>query len=144
MPYVIPDNPVANQVPQNMTLRQKKSGVNVLRTVQENIDVAGDRHRLSGVLNTPGVYTLMWATRRSFCRRGQSAAECDGKKSRGGVRDPLAGQLVDIEMIRLVAEDGGLAALMIRVRLAHVAHILVCVQNSRRNSNHTAMSTFAE
>ncbi|KAG8917319.1 carbamoyl-phosphate synthase (glutamine-hydrolyzing) cpa2 [Tulasnella sp. 417] len=52
---------VGGQLPQNIALRLKKSGVTVLGTDPENIDMAEDRHKFSKVLDSIGVDQPEWA-----------------------------------------------------------------------------------
>ncbi|KIO34014.1 hypothetical protein M407DRAFT_240864 [Tulasnella calospora MUT 4182] len=52
---------VGGQLPQNIALRLKKSGVNVLGTDPEDIDMAEDRHKFSKVLDSIGVDQPEWA-----------------------------------------------------------------------------------
>jgi carbamoyl-phosphate synthase large subunit len=56
-------NPHASpgQLPQNIALRLKESGINVLGTDPSKIDMAEDRHKFSGVLDTIGVDQPEWA-----------------------------------------------------------------------------------
>lgn len=51
---------IIGQLPQNIALRLKKSGVNVLGTDPENIDVAEDRHKFSSILDSVGVDQPEW------------------------------------------------------------------------------------
>ncbi|KAH8926066.1 carbamoyl-phosphate synthase [Atractiella rhizophila] len=51
---------VGGQLPQNIALRLKKSGVNVLGTDPEMIDSAEDRHKFSSVLDSIGVDQPEW------------------------------------------------------------------------------------
>ena len=48
------------QLPQNIALRLKHSGVNVLGTDPENIDHAEDRHKFSSILDKIGVDQPEW------------------------------------------------------------------------------------
>ena len=48
------------QLPQNIALRLKENGVNVLGTDPENIDMAEDRHTFSSVLDKIGVDQPEW------------------------------------------------------------------------------------
>ena len=48
------------QLPQNIALRLKESGVKVLGTDPENIDKAEDRHKFSSVLDRIGVDQPEW------------------------------------------------------------------------------------
>ena len=50
----------AGQLPQNIALRLKQSGVNVLGTDPEMIDAAEDRHKFSSVLDAIGVDQPAW------------------------------------------------------------------------------------
>ncbi|ESK93651.1 carbamoyl-phosphate synthase arginine-specific large chain [Moniliophthora roreri MCA 2997] len=52
---------VGGQLPQNIALRLKNSGVNVLGTDPEQIDNAEDRHKFSSVLDSIGVDQPEWA-----------------------------------------------------------------------------------
>ncbi|KAJ3749432.1 hypothetical protein DFH05DRAFT_1413669 [Lentinula detonsa] len=52
---------VGGQLPQNIALRLKKTGVNVLGTDPEQIDNAEDRHKFSSVLDSIGVDQPEWA-----------------------------------------------------------------------------------
>jgi carbamoyl-phosphate synthase large subunit len=52
---------LAGQLPQNIALRLKQSGVNVLGTDPEKIDTAEDRHKFSAVLDSIGVDQPEWA-----------------------------------------------------------------------------------
>jgi carbamoyl-phosphate synthase large subunit len=49
------------QLPQNIALRLKESGVNVLGTDPEQIDRAEDRHKFSAILDSVGVDQPDWA-----------------------------------------------------------------------------------
>jgi carbamoyl-phosphate synthase large subunit len=49
------------QLPQNIALRLKQSGVTVLGTDPEQIDTAEDRHKFSAVLDSIGVDQPDWA-----------------------------------------------------------------------------------
>ncbi|KAA1470563.1 carbamoyl-phosphate synthase [Dentipellis sp. KUC8613] len=51
---------VGGQLPQNIALRLKHSGVNVLGTDPEKIDMAEDRHKFSSVLDKIGVDQPEW------------------------------------------------------------------------------------
>ncbi|KAF7793491.1 hypothetical protein EIP86_004603 [Pleurotus ostreatoroseus] len=51
---------VGGQLPQNIALRLKHSGVNVLGTDPENIDHAEDRHKFSSILDKIGVDQPEW------------------------------------------------------------------------------------
>ncbi|KAH9067604.1 carbamoyl-phosphate synthase [Lactarius vividus] len=51
---------VGGQLPQNIALRLKESGVKVLGTDPENIDMAEDRHKFSSVLDKIGVDQPEW------------------------------------------------------------------------------------
>lgn len=57
--FLIHDFP-AGQLPQNIALRLKKTGVNVLGTDPEQIDRAEDRHKFSSVLDSIGVDQPEW------------------------------------------------------------------------------------
>lgn len=61
MPCLIADQSRAGQLPQNIALRLKESGVNVLGTDPEKIDMAEDRHKFSAVLDSVGVDQPAWA-----------------------------------------------------------------------------------
>ncbi|KAF8578509.1 carbamoyl-phosphate synthase [Ramaria rubella] len=52
---------VGGQLPQNIALRLKHSGVNVLGTDPEKIDTAEDRHKFSSVLDSVGIDQPDWA-----------------------------------------------------------------------------------
>lgn len=52
--------PWLGQLPQNIALRMKQSGVNVLGTDPEQIDTAEDRHKFSSVLDKIGVDQPEW------------------------------------------------------------------------------------
>ncbi|KAJ3715934.1 carbamoyl-phosphate synthase [Lentinula guzmanii] len=52
---------VGGQLPQNIALRLKNTGVNVLGTDPEQIDNAEDRHKFSSVLDSIGVDQPEWA-----------------------------------------------------------------------------------
>ncbi|KAF9073581.1 carbamoyl-phosphate synthase [Rhodocollybia butyracea] len=52
---------VGGQLPQNIALRLKQTGVNVLGTDPEQIDNAEDRHKFSSVLDSIGVDQPEWA-----------------------------------------------------------------------------------
>jgi carbamoyl-phosphate synthase large subunit len=52
---------LAGQLPQNIALRLKQTGVNVLGTDPEQIDRAEDRHKFSSVLDSIGVDQPEWA-----------------------------------------------------------------------------------
>ena len=49
------------QLPQNIALRLKESGVNVLGTDPSQIDRAEDRHKFSAILDSVGVDQPEWA-----------------------------------------------------------------------------------
>lgn len=51
----------AGQLPQNIALRLKESGVAVLGTDPVQIDTAEDRHKFSSVLDSIGVDQPEWA-----------------------------------------------------------------------------------
>ncbi|KAH9174924.1 carbamoyl-phosphate synthase [Lactarius sanguifluus] len=51
---------VGGQLPQNIALRLKESGVKVLGTDPENIDMAEDRHKFSSVLDKIGIDQPEW------------------------------------------------------------------------------------
>ncbi|CAE6341763.1 unnamed protein product [Rhizoctonia solani] len=51
---------VGGQLPQNIALRLKETGINVLGTDPEKIDMAEDRHKFSGVLDNIGVDQPEW------------------------------------------------------------------------------------
>ncbi|KAH8828219.1 carbamoyl-phosphate synthase [Flagelloscypha sp. PMI_526] len=52
---------VGGQLPQNIALRLKQTGVNVLGTDPEQIDNAEDRHKFSAVLDSVGIDQPNWA-----------------------------------------------------------------------------------
>ncbi|KAG8830288.1 carbamoyl-phosphate synthase (glutamine-hydrolyzing) cpa2 [Serendipita sp. 400] len=52
---------VGGQLPQNIALRLKESGVNVLGTDPDQIDRAEDRHKFSAILDSVGVDQPEWA-----------------------------------------------------------------------------------
>ncbi|KAJ3575068.1 hypothetical protein NP233_g1352 [Leucocoprinus birnbaumii] len=52
---------VGGQLPQNIALRLKNSGINVLGTDPEQIDMAEDRHKFSSVLDSIGVDQPEWS-----------------------------------------------------------------------------------
>lgn len=54
------NSPFAGQLPQNIALRLKQTGVNVLGTDPEQIDRAEDRHKFSSVLDSIGVNQPEW------------------------------------------------------------------------------------
>lgn len=49
------------QLPQNIALRLKNSGISVLGTDPEQIDMAEDRHKFSSVLDSIGVDQPEWS-----------------------------------------------------------------------------------
>ncbi len=49
------------QLPQNIALRLKQNGINVLGTDPEQIDMAEDRHKFSSVLDSIGVDQPEWS-----------------------------------------------------------------------------------
>jgi carbamoyl-phosphate synthase large subunit len=51
---------ILGQLPQNIALRLKQNGVNVLGTDPEQIDTAEDRHKFSSVLDSTGVDQPEW------------------------------------------------------------------------------------
>ena len=51
---------VIGQLPQNIALRLKQTGVNVLGTDPEKIDSAEDRHKFSSILDSIGVDQPEW------------------------------------------------------------------------------------
>ena len=51
---------VAGQLPQNIALRLKQNGVNVLGTDPEKIDNAEDRHKFSSILDSIEVDQPAW------------------------------------------------------------------------------------
>ncbi|KAF8161268.1 carbamoyl-phosphate synthase [Crassisporium funariophilum] len=57
---------VGGQLPQNIALRLKHSGVNVLGTDPEQIDTAEDRHKFSSVLDRIGVDQPEWTEATSL------------------------------------------------------------------------------
>lgn len=54
------------QLPQNIALRLKNSGVNVLGTDPEQIDNAEDRHKFSSILDSIGVDQPDWTEASSL------------------------------------------------------------------------------
>jgi carbamoyl-phosphate synthase large subunit len=52
---------LAGQLPQNIALKLKDAGVNVLGTDPRMIDKAEDRHKFSAVLDSIGVDQPAWA-----------------------------------------------------------------------------------
>ncbi|TFK20781.1 carbamoyl-phosphate synthase subunit arginine-specific large [Coprinopsis marcescibilis] len=56
---------VGGQLPQNIALRLKQAGVNVLGTDPEQIDRAEDRHKFSSILDSIGVDQPEWIEARS-------------------------------------------------------------------------------
>ena len=59
-PYGLSFKHPLGQLPQNIALRLKQSGVNVLGTDPEKIDTAEDRHKFSSVLDKVGVDQPEW------------------------------------------------------------------------------------
>ncbi|ORY29351.1 putative carbamoyl-phosphate synthase arginine-specific large chain [Naematelia encephala] len=57
---------VGGQLPQNIALRLKHSGVNVLGTDPEQIDNAEDRHKFSSILDSVGVDQPAWTEATSL------------------------------------------------------------------------------
>nr|XP_019015158.1 carbamoyl-phosphate synthase arginine-specific large chain [Kwoniella pini CBS 10737]OCF53939.1 carbamoyl-phosphate synthase arginine-specific large chain [Kwoniella pini CBS 10737] len=57
---------VGGQLPQNIALRLKNSGVNVLGTDPEQIDNAEDRHKFSSILDSIGVDQPAWTEATSL------------------------------------------------------------------------------
>ncbi|EJT96748.1 carbamoyl-phosphate synthase [Dacryopinax primogenitus] len=57
---------VGGQLPQNIALRLKHSGVTVLGTDPERIDSAEDRHKFSGILDKAGVDQPAWTEASSI------------------------------------------------------------------------------
>ena len=57
---------VGGQLPQNIALRLKNSGVNVLGTDPEQIDNAEDRHKFSSILDAAGVDQPAWTEAASL------------------------------------------------------------------------------
>ena len=57
---------VGGQLPQNIALRLKESGVNVLGTDPEQIDNAEDRHKFSSILDSVGVDQPAWVEATSL------------------------------------------------------------------------------
>ena len=57
---------VGGQLPQNIALRLKQSGVNVLGTDPEQIDNAEDRHKFSSILDSVGVDQPAWTEATSL------------------------------------------------------------------------------
>jgi carbamoyl-phosphate synthase large subunit len=55
------DSILPGQLPQNIALRLKESGVNVLGTDPSQIDRAEDRHKFSAILDGVGVDQPAWA-----------------------------------------------------------------------------------
>lgn len=53
-------------MPQNIALRLKNSGVNVLGTDPEQIDNAEDRHKFSSILDSVGVDQPAWVEATSL------------------------------------------------------------------------------
>jgi carbamoyl-phosphate synthase large subunit len=53
-------------LPQNIALRLKNSGVNVLGTDPEQIDNAEDRHKFSSILDSVGVDQPAWVEATSL------------------------------------------------------------------------------
>lgn len=49
------------QLPQNIALRLKNSGISVLGTDPKQIDMAEDRHKFSSVLDSIGVDQPEWS-----------------------------------------------------------------------------------
>ncbi|KAF8516858.1 carbamoyl-phosphate synthase [Hysterangium stoloniferum] len=66
---------VGGQLPQNIALRLKHSGVNVLGTDPEKIDTAEDRHKFSSVLDSIGVDQPAWAEVTTVGAAKQFAAD---------------------------------------------------------------------
>lgn len=62
------------QLPQNIALRLKDNGVNVLGTDPAMIDNAEDRHKFSGILDSIGVDQPDW-TEATTLEAAQSFAE---------------------------------------------------------------------
>jgi carbamoyl-phosphate synthase large subunit len=58
--------PFLGQLPQNIALRLKNSGVNVLGTAPEQIDNAEDRHKFSSILDSIGVDQPDWTEAASL------------------------------------------------------------------------------
>jgi carbamoyl-phosphate synthase large subunit len=54
-------DPTIGQLPQNIALRLKHCGINVLGTDPEKIDNAEDRHKFSAILDSIGVDQPEWA-----------------------------------------------------------------------------------
>lgn len=50
----------SGQLPQNIALRMKENGVNVLGTDPEKIDSAEDRHKFSSILDSVGIDQPEW------------------------------------------------------------------------------------
>jgi carbamoylphosphate synthase large subunit len=63
------------QLPQNIALRLKQSGVTVLGTDPEQIDNAEDRHKFSSILDSVGVDQPAWTEAASL----DAAKEFAGK-----------------------------------------------------------------
>lgn len=59
--FIAHNNPYyTGQLPQNIALRLKQSGINVLGTDPEKIDMAEDRHKFSSILDSIGVDQPAW------------------------------------------------------------------------------------
>jgi carbamoyl-phosphate synthase large subunit len=56
----------AGQLPQNIALRLKDTGVNVLGTDPAQIDKAEDRHKFSSILDSIGVDQPEWTEATSL------------------------------------------------------------------------------
>lgn len=54
------------QLPQNIALRLKQTGVNVLGTDPDQIDNAEDRHKFSSILDSIGVDQPAWTEAASL------------------------------------------------------------------------------
>ncbi|KAF7321587.1 Carbamoyl-phosphate synthase [Mycena kentingensis (nom. inval.)] len=66
---------VGGQLPQNIALRLKTSGVNVLGTDPQQIDTAEDRHKFSSVLDSIGVDQPEWTEATSLAAAKAFAAK---------------------------------------------------------------------
>ncbi|KZO90341.1 putative arginine-specific carbamoyl-phosphate synthetase, ammonia chain [Calocera viscosa TUFC12733] len=66
---------VGGQLPQNIALRLKQSGVTVLGTDPDQIDSAEDRHKFSGILDKAGVDQPAWTEASSIEEAKRFATE---------------------------------------------------------------------
>lgn len=66
---------VGGQLPQNIALRLKESGVNVLGTDPHKIDSAEDRHKFSSILDSIGVDQPEWTEVTSVAAAKEFAAK---------------------------------------------------------------------